>query len=244
VTQQGAGFKSGETSPRGDERAAEPVAAVKEDTHPSVVDALQFTPTKKRILESSISPAPVLNLRESQDSEHIHVAIGDHGPLSEQAFAYMHKAIESHNEITPDDSVSDVSASDAPEPSMTPKSDLGIFTPGFDTRSEVSYASRDPIPPTSPRLDPEAPLTLEEPTAIELEKANVTPTAQVSKALLSENALPGDDEQFSLPTPLVKDTVVLEGVPQPTAADVDEPIAEKACIWFFNDAPLLTTAAG
>ncbi len=35
---------------------------------------------------------------------------------------------------------------------------LGILTPSFDTRSEVSVASHKPLPASSPRLDPDAPL--------------------------------------------------------------------------------------
>lgn len=66
------------------------------------------------------------------------------------------------DEIYPDESVSEVDASEAksdvPEPSMSPRSDLGILTPSFDTRSEVSVASHKPLAPSSPRLDPEEPL--------------------------------------------------------------------------------------
>lgn len=44
-------------------------------------------------------------------------------------------------------------SSNVPEPPRTPQSELGIFTPGFDTRSEVSAASREPASPTSSRTD-------------------------------------------------------------------------------------------
>lgn len=44
-------------------------------------------------------------------------------------------------------------ASDVPEPPLSPRSDLGVFTPSFDTRSEVSAASREPVSPTSSRTD-------------------------------------------------------------------------------------------
>jgi hypothetical protein len=44
-------------------------------------------------------------------------------------------------------------ASDVPEPPLSPQSDLGIFTPSFDTRSEVSAASREPASPTSSLTD-------------------------------------------------------------------------------------------
>jgi hypothetical protein len=37
---------------------------------------------------------------------------------------------------------------------MTPRSDLGIDSPTFDSRSEISIASRQPVPPESPRIDP------------------------------------------------------------------------------------------
>jgi hypothetical protein len=55
--------------------------------------------------------------------------------------------------VTPD-AIEDISASsNVPEPPHTPQSELGIFTPGFDTRSEVSAASREPASPTSSRTD-------------------------------------------------------------------------------------------
>jgi len=44
-------------------------------------------------------------------------------------------------------------ASNVPEPPLSPQSDLGIFTSDFDTRSEVSAASREPASPTSTRTD-------------------------------------------------------------------------------------------
>lgn len=44
-------------------------------------------------------------------------------------------------------------ASDVPEPPLSPQSDLGILTPSFDTRSEVSAASREPASPTSSCTD-------------------------------------------------------------------------------------------
>ena len=37
---------------------------------------------------------------------------------------------------------------------MTPRSDLGINSPTFDSRSEISVASHRPVPPDSPRIDP------------------------------------------------------------------------------------------
>ncbi|KIM85023.1 hypothetical protein PILCRDRAFT_378559 [Piloderma croceum F 1598] len=39
-------------------------------------------------------------------------------------------------------------STNAPEAPDTPRSELGIFTPDFDTRSEVSAASREPASPT------------------------------------------------------------------------------------------------
>jgi hypothetical protein len=44
-------------------------------------------------------------------------------------------------------------SSNIPEPPHSPRSELGIFTPSFDTRSEVSAASREPASPTSSRTD-------------------------------------------------------------------------------------------
>lgn len=212
MTKQGAWSDSGKESSPG-KIASDTSPVVVAETHSSlpVVDALQLTPTKKRYLEGAIEPAPVLNLLEEQEES----GSDDRGPvkrnvLSEQALIYLnHKVIESRDEVAPEDSVSDVSVSDVPEPAMTPKSDLGIFTPGFDTRSEVSRASRDTIPPDSPRLDPEAPLDLEEPTSIDLDRANRTPTREIPKPSTTvETALPENIEQFSLPTPLVKQAVV------------------------------------
>jgi hypothetical protein len=46
------------------------------------------------------------------------------------------------------------STSNVPEAPMSPRSDLGINSPTFDSRSEVSLASRLPVPPESPRIDP------------------------------------------------------------------------------------------
>lgn len=55
--------------------------------------------------------------------------------------------------VTLDDIENISASSNVPEPPHTPQSELGIFTPGFDTRSEVSAASREPASPTSSRTD-------------------------------------------------------------------------------------------
>lgn len=48
----------------------------------------------------------------------------------------------------------DTSRSDVPEVATTPRSELGVFTPTFDSRSEISAASNEPIASLSPRTDP------------------------------------------------------------------------------------------
>ncbi|KAF8510777.1 hypothetical protein JB92DRAFT_426604 [Gautieria morchelliformis] len=52
----------------------------------------------------------------------------------------------------------DTGRSDVPEVATTPRSELGVFTPTFDSRSEVSAASNEPIPSLSPRTDPASPI--------------------------------------------------------------------------------------
>lgn len=69
---------------------------------------------------------------------------------------------EADQEVTAADSVSENGGrSDVPEAPLSPRSDLGILTPSFDTRSEVSAASREPAAPASPRIDPEASIVTE-----------------------------------------------------------------------------------
>jgi hypothetical protein len=64
------------------------------------------------------------------------------------------RADESGAVLSMTEDIDDVSASsNVPEPPQSPQSELGIFTPGFDTRSEVSAASREPASPTSSRTD-------------------------------------------------------------------------------------------
>jgi hypothetical protein len=53
----------------------------------------------------------------------------------------------------------DATRSDVPEVATTPRSELGVFTPTFDSRSEVSAASNEPIPSLSPRTEPSSPIT-------------------------------------------------------------------------------------
>jgi hypothetical protein len=52
----------------------------------------------------------------------------------------------------------ETSRSDVPEVATTPRSELGVFTPNFDSRSEISAASNEPIPSLSPRTDPASPI--------------------------------------------------------------------------------------
>lgn len=110
---------------------------------------------------------------------------------------------------------------------MTPKSDLGINSPTFDSRSEVSRASRLPVAPESPRIDPlnlieeaQAVETLgtepvvssgntpdiiknSNPRSIEIlvtpsEEDSVSPTPENSaKSILSEAGLHGSSEEAS-----------------------------------------------
>lgn len=84
---------------------------------------------------------------------------GQEGGLRQQ---YLNQLGLSTNAIDDDDTAPAVAreeideasvSSNAPEPPDTPRSELGIFTPGFDTRSEVSAASREPASPTSSRTD-------------------------------------------------------------------------------------------
>ena len=201
VTQQGPGFSPGAVSP-----ALVPADNEVHEATPTV-DSLLLTPTKVP-QESAIHPAQQLDLSDERDIKQPEMATSRASVVSEQALAYLDKAIEDQNELTPDDSVSDVSASDVPEPAMTPKSDLGITTPGFDTRSEVSWASREPIAPESPRLDPGTPLELETPDSIEVNIANTTPPGK--PATIDEVEI---EEQHSVQTPLVKLVAVPEVSP-------------------------------
>ena len=83
-----------------------------------------------------------------QDELDQHNQPSEHGSNSEAVLS-----------VTPDDTEDISASSNVPEPPHTPQSELGIFTPGFDTRSEVSAASREPASPTSSRTDLEEPST-------------------------------------------------------------------------------------
>ncbi|KDQ57191.1 hypothetical protein JAAARDRAFT_194359 [Jaapia argillacea MUCL 33604] len=62
----------------------------------------------------------------------------------------------------PEDELEEVS--DVPEVPGSPRSSLGMSTPSFDSRSEVSEASHEPVPAVSPRLDPSAAISEAPPT--------------------------------------------------------------------------------
>ena len=94
-----------------------------------------------------------------------------------------------------EDEAASVADSTVPRVPLSPRSDLGIFTPSFDTRSEVSDASREPLAPNSPRLDPEG----EDPSAVEL--VADAPPAPIETEAISNTSTP--DSTTSLPTPLV-----------------------------------------
>lgn len=59
--------------------------------------------------------------------------------------------------VVPSLQLDTTSRSDVPEAPSTPRSELGIFTPTFDSRSEVSVASNEPLAPSTPRTDPAIP---------------------------------------------------------------------------------------
>ena len=118
------------------------------------------------------------------------------------------------------DDIDDVSISSrVPEPPCSPQSELGIFTPGFDTRSEVSAASREPASPTSSRTD-----------------------------LMSLSTSTDDAEEFTIPASiriLVLPALAveqydstLESTPLATAKDVPDSVAEEI---LPASAPLQTT---
>lgn len=88
--------------------------------------------------------------------------------------------------------------SDIPEVPGSPRSDLGILTPSFDTRSEVSVASHEPIAPSSPRLDPEAPLVFDEPPQTPIVMAPPPPRLRTANLSVSSDAA---DTITPLPTP-------------------------------------------
>ncbi|THH10312.1 hypothetical protein EW145_g1417 [Phellinidium pouzarii] len=69
--------------------------------------------------------------------------------------------------------------SEAPE---SPRSNLGIITPGFDTRSEVSDASHEPVAPSTPRSEPDATSDV----------GMQTPVVVASRLKTAERALPTD----------------------------------------------------
>ena len=118
--------------------------------------------------------------------------------LSEKLSAASLRALAGEELEDSVDGTGSEAASDVPEVPMTPRSDLGIYTPGFDSRSEVSFASREPIAPSSPRLDPDEPLFPESAMSTPVGKA---PT----RVETTEPGLPADavESITPLPAPLV-----------------------------------------
>ena len=118
--------------------------------------------------------------------------------LSEKLSAASLRALAGEELEDSVDGTGSEAASDVPEVPMTPRSDLGIYTPGFDSRSEVSFASREPIAPSSPRLDPDEPLFPE--------SAMSTPVGKApARVETIEPGLPADavESITPLPAPLV-----------------------------------------
>jgi len=104
--------------------------------------------------------------------------------------------------------IDDISvSSNVPEPPHTPQSELGIFTPGFDTRSEVSAASREPASPTSSRTD------LASPAVDHVEESSI-PTA-ISILALPALAIEHDDN-----TPQLTPLAIVKDVPDTGAEEV------------------------
>ncbi|KAF8573485.1 hypothetical protein K439DRAFT_1655818, partial [Ramaria rubella] len=71
----------------------------------------------------------------------------------------------------------DANRSDIPEVPTTPRSELSVFTPTFDSRSEISAASNEPVPPLTPRTDP---------IGDELDSPDLAPTDELGLSMTSE----------------------------------------------------------
>ncbi|KAH8117718.1 hypothetical protein DFH11DRAFT_854178 [Phellopilus nigrolimitatus] len=113
--------------------------------------------------------------------------------VSENSLSLQLGVPSSGNELV--DGVVSEASSNVPEAPLSPRSDLGILTPGFDTRSEVSDASHEPIAPNSPRGDPDG---------TSLADSDIkTPIVIGSKVETSEQGLPVDALITPLQTPLL-----------------------------------------
>lgn len=111
------------------------------------------------------------------------------------------------------DSTSDISArSDINEAAMSPRSELSSITTGFDSRSEVSAASHEPLPGT-PRTDiSDIPSILVDPVPDEV-------TATPTKLLLSSRESSTSVEEWEAPTPLAQSLLVF---PEQAVEDTEE----------------------
>ncbi|KLO11550.1 hypothetical protein SCHPADRAFT_941955 [Schizopora paradoxa] len=132
----------------------------------------------------------------------------------------VERTIGVDEEIYPDESVSEVdefeAKSDVPEPSMSPKSDLGIFTPSFDTRSEVSVASHKPLAPSSPRLDPEAPL----PEVIQTPVIVIPPSIAPQISMQASSDSEAQDLLTPLPESMIQNEPTKSEIPEDSLVDV------------------------
>lgn len=129
-------------------------------------------------------------------------------------------------------------ASDVPEVPISPRSDLGIFTPSFDSRSEISVASHEPIAPSSPRIDPEEPIFPDSAmrTPVGKAPAHVDAADSALSTAASESITP-------LPAPLVP----LQGVymtttevKEPEVSVAEEPGSDPLEVTVSPSVPLLT----
>ncbi|TDL25469.1 hypothetical protein BD410DRAFT_593743 [Rickenella mellea] len=100
--------------------------------------------------------------------------------------------------------------SDIPEVPMSPRSELAMYTPTFDSRSEVSVASLEPLPPASPRLDPEELIVPETTT----DETTAAPTLNLTD-------LPHGEEEIGTATPLPTYRQPEWSHDEPTASDMD-----------------------
>lgn len=136
------------------------------------------------------------------------------------------------------DGSSSEAASDVPEVPISPRSDLGIFTPSFDSRSEISVASHEPIAPSSPRIDPEEPIFPD--------SATRTPVGKVPAHVDAADSALSTDASESI-TPLPAPLVPLQGVyisstevKEPEVSAAEEPGSDTVQVTVSPSVPLLT----
>jgi len=125
-------------------------------------------------------------------------------------FKQLSEHVSSREPVPPlaTEDIDDMSvSSNVPEPPHTPQSELGIFTPGFDTRSEVSAASREPASPTSSCTDLASP-------AVDYVEESSIPTA-ISILALPALAIEQDDN-----TPQLTPLATVKDVPDTSAEDI------------------------